>query len=145
VGRAVFTVRTMGGVALLLFGWSYLWLTPGLALLGIDTSVFGTRGMDPTGVWWDSTRVLSVGTLVGFTVAAAGLFARARWWPGVALTSAGPGLLALVPYWIAVDAGGATTPWFNVAVHGLGCAGVVALLLVPPLRAWVDGHVGPGR
>ena len=141
----MFTVRNIGGVALFLLGTTYVWLTQALALLGIDTSAFGTWGIDTSGIWWDVTRVLSAVTLVCFTVATWGLFARRSWWEVVALASASLGLLALTPFWIAVQVGGGSTPWFNLLVHALGCASVLLLLLVPVLRAWVNGHVMSGR
>ena len=40
------TIRTMGGVALLLFGSTFLWITP----------EFVTRGLPNTGVWWRSSH-----------------------------------------------------------------------------------------
>ena len=140
------TIRNIGGVALFLFGTTYLWLTPALAMVGIDTTAFATWGLDTSGIWWDLTRVLSAVTVVGFSLATWGLFGRHPWWQVAALVSAGVGSLALIPFWIAVRAAGGSTPWFNVLVHALGCAGVFLLLLLPVLRVWVDGHVdGPGR
>ena len=130
-----FTIRNVGGVALFLLGTAFLWVTPGFATPGVDTS----------GVWWDVTQVLALATLAGFTVATGGLFARRRWWAPVALTAAALGLFALVPFWIAAQAAGETTPWWTALVLALGCGGVFLLLLVPRLRAWVDGHVQTGR
>ena len=51
----------------------------------------------------------------------------------------------LIPVWIAADAAGETTPGFTVLIHALGCAGVFLLMLVAPLRAWVDRHIAAGR
>ena len=39
---------------------------------------------------------------------------------------------------------GETTPGFNVLIHALGDAGVLALLTVPALESWVNGHVMAG-
>jgi len=130
-----FTIRNIGGVALFLFGTTYLWLTREFASAGLDTS----------GFWWGVTEVLSLVTVAGFTVATWGLFKRRSWWAVAALASTVLGLLVLIPYWIGAHAAGETTPWFTVLVHVLGCAGVFLLLLVPPLRAWVDRHVTSGR
>jgi len=130
-----FTIRNTGGVALFLFGTTYLWLTREFASPGLDTS----------GLWWSVTEILSLVTLAGFTVATWGLFKGRRWWATAALASTVLGVLVLIPYWIAASAAGETTPWFTVLVHLLGCAGVFLLLLVPPLRAWVDRHVTSGR
>jgi hypothetical protein len=70
---------------------------------------------------------------------------KTGWWEGAAVSAAALGVLVLVPYWIAADRAGETTPAFNVAIHALGDAGVLLLLLVPTLESWVDGHVMGGR
>jgi hypothetical protein len=134
-GRGKVTIRNTGGVALFLFGTTYLWLT----------REFATAGLDTSGLWWAVTEVLSLATLTGFTVATWGLFQHRPWWATIALASAGLGLLVLIPFWIAADAAGETTPGFTVLIHAVGCAGVFLLLLIAPLRAWVDRHVAAGR
>jgi hypothetical protein len=135
VGRGgdeiVFTIRNLGGVALFLFGTTFLWLTP----------AFATRGVSTEGFLWALTRVLAFVTLIGFTVATWGLFRRDSWWEGLAVGSAVLGLVVLVPYWIAAARAGETTPGFNVLIHALGSAGVLVLLLVPQLERWVGSHV----
>jgi len=125
------TIRNLGGVALLLFGSTFLWLTP----------AFATQGISTKGAWWSVTQVLALVTVAGFTVATWGLFTMAPWWEAVAIAAAVVGLLVLVPYWIAAHNAGETTPWFNVLVHAVGDAGVLILLLVPTLELWVQGHV----
>lgn len=127
----MFTIRTIGGISLLLFGSTFLWLTP----------EFATHGLNTTGAWWSLTRWLSIATVLGFTVATWGLFQRAGWWEAVALGSAVLGVFVLIPYWIAATQVGETTPAFNVLIHALGSAGVIVLLLVPSLERWVDSHV----
>jgi hypothetical protein len=132
----MFTIRNMGGVALLLAGSSWLWLTPAFASKGVSTS----------GALWAITRVLSLVTVAGFCVATWGLFARHSWWEMAALGSAALGLIALVPFWFAARGGGETlgTVAWNVLVHLLMLAGIFALLLVPSLERWVDHHVMSG-
>lgn len=130
----MFTIRNVGGVSLFLFGTTFLWLTP----------EFVTAGLKNTGWLWSTTRVLALVTLLGFTVATWGLFQRASWWEMVAIASAVVGTAALIPYWVAAHQSGETTPWFNVLVLALGSAGVLVLLLVPPLERWVDSHVMSG-
>jgi hypothetical protein len=130
----MFTIRNLGGVALFLFGTTFLWLTPD----------FATRGLSTAGTWWSITRVLALVTLIGFTAATWGLFQRAPWWEVVAVVSAIVGLVVLLPYWVAADGAGEATPGFNVLIHALGSAGVLALLLVPTLERWVDAHVMSG-
>jgi cell shape-determining protein MreD len=132
----VFTIRNLGGIALLLAGSTWLWVTP----------AFASRGVTTSGVLWGAARVLSLLTIVGFCLATWGLFARDGWWESAALLSAVVGLVALVPYGIAALQGGetaGTTAW-NVFVHVVMLAGIFLLLLVPPLERWVDGHVMGG-
>jgi hypothetical protein len=127
----MFTIRNLGGAALFLFGTTFLWLTP----------MFASPGVSTQGVLWSVTQVLSLITLVGFTVATWGLFSRAGWWEAVAIGSAIAGLVVLVPYWIAAHSAGEVTPWFTAAVHAVGSVGVLVLLLVPSLENWVNRHV----
>jgi hypothetical protein len=129
----MFTVRNMGGIALLLAGSSWVWLTP----------AFASRGVSTSGVWWKITGVLCLMTVTAFCVATWGLFARGAWWEMAALGSAGLGVVALVPYWVAAHAGGeavGTATW-NAFVHVLMVAGVFVLLVVPPLERWVSLYV----
>ena len=131
----MFTIRNWGGVALFLFGTTYLWLTP----------MFASQGIPTRGIWWSITQVLAFGTLLGFTIATGGLFKKSSWWDGVAIASAVVGLVVLIPYWIAAHGSGETTPWFNVLIHAVGAVGVLVLLTVPVLASWVDGHVAAGK
>ena len=62
----MFTIRNLGGVALLLMGTTWLWLTPAFAGPEVSTST----------VMWRVTNVLSLLTIAGFCVATWGLFAR---------------------------------------------------------------------
>jgi hypothetical protein len=132
----MFSIRNLGGVALLLAGSTWLWLTPEFAARGVSTS----------GALWPVTRVLCLLTVAAFSVATWGLFTRHAWWEAVALASAALGLMALVPYWVAAHGGGETVgavTW-NAFVHVLMVAGVFALLIVPQLERWVDNHVMSG-
>jgi|SoiMetStandDraft_5_1073268.scaffolds.fasta_scaffold04914_7 hypothetical protein len=131
----VFTIRNIGGVALFLFGTTYLWLTP----------MFAGKGVSTRGVLWSITQVLAFAALLGFTIATWGLFKRSSWWDGLAITSAIVGLVVLIPYWIAAHNSGEATPWFNVLIHAIGAVGVLVLLIVPTLASWVDGHVMAGK
>lgn len=131
----MFTIRNMGGVALFLFGTTFLWLTPSFASPGVST----------TGRMWAITAVLALATLAGFMVATWGLFRKASWWEGAAVAAAVLGVVVLIPYWLAARHAGETTPGFNVFIHALGVAGVFILLLVPRLEHWVRGHVIAGH
>jgi hypothetical protein len=128
---AVFTIRNLGGVSLLVLGSTFLWLTP----------MFATEGLVTKGAAWTAANVLSWATLLGFTIATWGLFQRAGWWESAALASAALGVAAVIPYWVAARHAGEAAPGFNAAIHLIGSAGVAVLLLVPSLQRWVDGHV----
>jgi hypothetical protein len=130
----LFTTRNIGGVALFLFGTTYLWLTPAFAGQGVSTK----------GILWSITQILALVTLLGFAIATWGLFRKVGWWDTAAIAAAVLGLLVLIPYWIAAHNSGEVTPWWNVLVHALGAVGVLVLLTVPSLRTWVDGHVVAG-
>jgi hypothetical protein len=132
---AMFTTRNMGGMALFLFGTTFLWLTPSLASPGVPT----------TGVAWSITQVLALVTIALFTAATWGLFKKAGWWEPLAVVAAAVGFAVLLPYWIAASHAGEPNPAFNVLIHALGNVGVLVLLLVPALEHWVDGHVLAGR
>jgi len=132
----MFTIRNVGGVALLLMGTTWLWLTP----------EFAGRGVSTTGVLWAVTRALCLITVAGFCVATWGLFSRDGWWEAVALGSATLGVLALVTFGFAASRGGesAGTVTWNVFVHVVMISGLALLLLVPSLDRWVDHHVMSG-
>lgn len=132
----MFTIRNLGGVALLLMGSTWLWLTPAFA--GPQTST--------SGAMWRITNALSLLTIVGFCVATWGLFARHTWWEGAALGSAAVGTVALVTFLLAALRGGepAGAVTWNVFVHVVMVTGVGVLLLVPSLERWVEHHVMSG-
>lgn len=125
------TLRNLGGVALFLFGTTFVWMTP----------EFASRGVSTASTWWSITRILALVTLCGFTVATWGLFQRDGWWDTVAIGSAAVGLVTVVPYLIAAVRSGETSPWFTGLISVLGSGAVLALLLVPSVARWVDGHV----
>jgi hypothetical protein len=130
------TIRNLGGIALLLAGSTWLWLTP----------AFASRGVSTSGTLWAITRVLCLITIAAFCVATWGLFTRHSWWEAVALGSAMFGVIALVPYYFAATKGGESvgTATWNAFVHVLMVVGVFALLLVPQLERWVSHHVMSG-
>lgn len=127
------TIRNLGGVALLLMGSTWLWLTP----------AFAGRGVSTSGVLWAVTRVLCLLTIAGFCVATWELFARHSWWEAVALGSSAVGVLALLTFSIAAANGGepAGAVTWNLFVHVLMLSGLFVLLLVPSLERWVAYHV----
>jgi hypothetical protein len=54
--NAMLTMRNLGGVALFLFGTTYLWLTP----------MFAGRGISTKGILWSITQVLRLHNAAGF-------------------------------------------------------------------------------
>jgi hypothetical protein len=130
----MFTIRNMGGVALFLFGTTFLWLTPSFASQGVSTK----------GVAWSVTQILALVTVALFTVATWGLFTKAGWWEPLAIVAAVLGFVVLVPYWVAASHAGEVNPGFTALVHVPGSVGVLVLLLVPTLEQWVNGHVIAG-
>jgi hypothetical protein len=130
----MFTIRNIGGVALFLFGTTFLWLTPSFASPGVSTK----------GLAWSITQVLSLVTLALFAAATWGLFTKAGWWELLAIVAAVLGFVVLVPYWIAASHAGEVNPEFTALVHVPGSLGVLILLLAPTLEQWVNGHVIAG-
>jgi hypothetical protein len=129
----MFTLRTLGGIALLMAGSSWLWLTP----------TFASKGVTTSGFTWSLTMVLCLLTILGFCIATWALYARWHWWENAALASAGLGLVTLVPYWFAALGGGevAGTAALNAFVPVLMVPLVAVLLLVPSLERWVNQQV----
>jgi hypothetical protein len=72
------TIRNLGGVALFLFGTTFLWLTPSFATPGVSTK----------GLTWSVTQSLSLVTLALFAAATWGLFTKAGWWEPFIVDSA---------------------------------------------------------
>lgn len=131
----MFSIRNVGGVALFLFGTTFLWLTPMFAAPEVDTS----------GTAWATVGVLTTVTIVGFTVATWGLFRDTNWWELLGAACAVVGLVTLVPYWIAAHGSGVASPGFDVVIHAIGSLGVLLLMRVPRLEHWVHGHVATGH
>ena len=129
------SIRNLGGVSLLLFGSTFLWITPMFAASDIDTS----------GSAWAATGILAAATILGFTTATWGLFRCFSWWEMFAVLSAVLRLVTLAPYWVAADASSVANPVFDVVIHAAGSAGVLLLLRVPRLELWVHAHVAAGQ
>jgi hypothetical protein len=90
----------------------------------------------------DGTQILVVLTVLGFSVAAWGIYKAATWWERAAIGSAIFGFAPLIPYWVAAHAAvGAGNAARGVAIHAVGNAVVLILLLAPPLKRRVKGQV----
>ncbi|HEX8034864.1 MAG TPA: hypothetical protein VF510_13495 [Ktedonobacterales bacterium] len=129
----MFTFRNILAVAVFLFGTTFLWMTP----LFI--------GPTAKGALWTMAQVLGFLAIIGFTVAAWGIFKAADWWETVAVVSGAVGIAATIPYAIAAPAtagvGDTLTLVINIGLHLLGSAAVIVALLVPPTEHWIGGQL----
>jgi hypothetical protein len=120
--------RTVVAVVLLIFGTTFLWLTP--AFVGSTAKAEGTL--------WTVVQILSLLTIVGFAVAAYGVWRDALPWEPIAIGSAVVGLVATAAYGLAVrDAPGAANVVPNLVIHGVGSLVVLLVLLVPAAHSWL--------
>lgn len=127
------TVRNVVAVAVFLFGASFLWLTP--MWIGQANSKLGL--LDPTGL-------LAILTVIGFALAAWGIFKAAGWWEPVAIGSALVGIGSVIPYWITANGTVAVDKaamFQNIGLHLVGGAVVVALLVFPTTERWLAGRL----
>jgi hypothetical protein len=124
----MFTFRNMTALGLFFFGTTFLWLTP--AFLG------GKREL--TGIAWSVLQGLVLLTILGFALAAWGIFKDSSWWQLAAVISGAFGIAAVIPYWIATRGmTGIENVGSNLAIHGLGSLLVVTALVVPLCRDWL--------
>jgi peptidoglycan/LPS O-acetylase OafA/YrhL len=107
------------------------------------TSAFAGIKKPPGGATWVIATVGALASLALFTLAAWGLFKSRPWWQRAASAGAIVGLAALVPYGIAASTTGVSGPGLNSAIHIMGSAAVLLVLLVPALErrmtAWLSG------
>jgi hypothetical protein len=124
----MFTLRNMTALALFLFGSTFLWLTP--SFLG------GKREVG--GITWTVLQGLVLLAILGFSLAAWGVFKGTSWWQLAALISGAVGIAAVIPYWIATRGiPGVENVGSNLAIHGLGSLVLIAALVVPLFRDWL--------
>jgi hypothetical protein len=98
--------------------------------------------MGPT---WTAAQVLGFLAIIGFTVAAWGIFKAAGWWETIALASGVVGIAATIPYAIAAPSlavgGDPLTLAINIGLHVVGSAAVIAALRVRPAERWIAGRL----
>jgi hypothetical protein len=130
----MFTFRNVLAVGIFLFGTTFIWLTA--AFNGGDRSDKGTI--------WKAIQALALVAVLGFALAAWGIFKTTGWWEPIAVASAVVGVASVIPYWVAIH----RTPTAanaaaleNVAIHVLGGAAVLIVLLVPAFEHWVTGRI----
>ena len=128
------TFKNVLAVGLFVFGTTFLWMTRD----------FLANPRVGTGALWSLVQGLVFVAILGFAVAAWGVFKDASWWEPVALGSALVGLGALIPYVIGVrqigDAGDAGVQ-MNIAIHAVGIAVVLVAVLVPAVHGWITRRV----
>jgi hypothetical protein len=130
--RALLTWRNVGALGLFLYGTTFLWLT----------SAFAGTAKPTGGTAWTVTHILVVLTVLGFSVAAWGIYKATSWRERAASGSAIFGFVPLIPYWVAAHAAvGAANAAQGVAIHAVGNTIVLILLLAPPLKHWIKGQV----
>jgi hypothetical protein len=121
--------RTVAAGALLLFGTTFLWFMP--SFLGTGTTV--GRAM------WSVIQLLVLATVVGYAGAAWGLYKATTWWRPLAIGGSSLGALVLVLWWLAVSSvSGVTNMAANLALHAVGIAVLLLMLLVPSLGRGID-------
>jgi hypothetical protein len=130
----MFTIRNVGGVALFLFGTTFLWLTPSFASRRLQLPARCGR-LAPC---WRLPR--SSGSRSPRGAVPEGLLVVRRHG-----RSRGSRNRRVGPLPLAARHAGETTPQFNVFIHAVADAGVFILLLVPRLEHWVSGHVVAGH
>lgn len=128
----MFTFRNMVALGLFLFGTTFLWLTP--SFLGVNREV-------ADGVW-SVVQILVLLTILGFSIAAWGVFKELHWWEPLAIGSGVIGLVVLVPYWMgARQVAGAANVGSNLAVHAFGSVVLVLLLITPLFHKWLTARL----
>jgi hypothetical protein len=129
----MFTFRNVIAAGVLLFGSTFLWMMP----LFI--------GPKATGALWTAAQVLGFVAILGFTVAAWGIFKATGWWETVTLASGIIGVAVTIPYTIAAPTTAGTgdllSMFINIALHGLGSTVIIAALLMPPAEQWIAGRM----
>jgi len=127
----MWTFTNMLAIGLLLFGSTFLWMTPAMA----------GPTPPPTGTAWTVTNALSFAAVIGFTIAAWAVYRQYAWWDTAALVSGIVGLVAVVPFTVGqseLDVGlGDPGVQINLWLHILGSAAVIAVILLPAAHDWV--------
>jgi hypothetical protein len=124
--------RAIVAIVVFIFGTTFLWLTP--AFVGSAAKAEGTL--------WTVVQIVSLLTILGFAVAAYGVWRDALPWEGIAIGSGVVGLVATGAYGLAVrDLSGAANVVPNLLIHGLGSLVVLLVLLVPTTHSWLLGRL----
>jgi hypothetical protein len=126
------TFRNVLALGVFLFGTTFLWLTPSFV------------GKSLTGAVWTVVQVLAMAAVVGFAVAAWGIFKAAGWWEPLLVVSALIGIASVIPCWVGIqNLSGAVNAAAieNIVGHLFGSVLVIATLLVHQAEHWVVGKL----
>ena len=131
----MWTFKNLFAIGLFLFGSTFLWMTP----------AFAGKTPPPTGAAWAVVNVLALVAVAAFTVTAWATFKEFSWWWAAAIVSASVGLLAVIPFLVALrqidmplaDMGVQINLW----MHVLGSALVLGALTVPSIHDSVVSRV----
>jgi hypothetical protein len=131
--------RTVAAAVIFLFGTTFLWFMP---------SVLGT-GADVEGASWSVIQLLVLATVIGYVGAAWGLYKATAWWRPLVIGGSVLGTVVLVMWWLAISSlSGVTNMAANLALHAIGIAVLLVVLLVPSLGRGLDrrlaGHQRQG-
>jgi hypothetical protein len=125
----MFNFRNVSAGAFLLFGTTFLWMT----------ASFVGRTPPPRGTLWTVVNAVALFAIVAFGAAAWGVYKQASWWEPVAVVSAVVGLVAILPFMLAIEDEGQLADQgvvINIAFHVVGSTVVLAVALVPVLHDW---------
>jgi hypothetical protein len=124
--------RTLTAGAIFLFGTTFLWFMP---------SFPATRTI-VAGAIWSVIQLLVLATVIGYAGAAWGLHKATAWWRPLAIGASIAGILLLLLWWMAVSSlSGVTNLAANLALHAIGIAVLLLVLLVPSLGRGLDRRV----
>jgi hypothetical protein len=127
----MWTFRNVVALGLFLFGTTFLWMTAAMA----------GKTPPPSGTAWTFANVLAYIAVIGFAIAAWGVFKQYSWWETAAVVSGVVGLVAVVPFIVGqsqLDVGFADLGvQINLWMHILGSAAVIAIVLLPAAHDWV--------
>jgi len=133
--RRRFTFKNIVAIGLFLFGTTFLWMT----------ASFTGRTPPPEGGIWTVENILALIAVIGFSAAGWGVFRELAWWETAAVASATVGLIAIIPYVLGLSQIGVgfADPGvqINLAMHVLGSAAVLALVLVPAVHGWLTARL----
>jgi hypothetical protein len=125
----MFTFKNISAIAFFLFGTTFVWMT----------SSFIGESPTPTGILWSVVNTLALAAVVAFTVTAWGVYKQTPWWETAAIVSAVVGLVAVVPYVIAINGQGELGDQgvvVNIGLHVICSLIVVAVAVVPVVHDW---------